>query len=112
LNEKSLKLFRLIEEDTELTQAYFCFLVFSYTQILNDKNSTKILEKEAESSNQLKFLVDHFENAIEMSNSVKFVKVLQKNAAANPAWEWIIEMLRRKRGLSTQTINENVTCIE
>jgi hypothetical protein len=72
-------------------------------------------QKEIEVSSSvehLKALVCHFENAIEMSNDVKFVKALQKNARANPAWEQVIEMLRQKRGMSAQISNKCEICIE
>lgn len=44
---------------------------------------------------ELKSLVNHISNAIEMSNDVKLVKVLQ-NALADESWNFIIHELENK----------------
>jgi hypothetical protein len=63
-------------------------------------------------SEKLKVIVDHFESAVEMSNDVKLVKVLARNARDESVWSEIVEQLRGKRKVRVDLNAEPNLCVE
>jgi hypothetical protein len=89
----------------ELIRAYFCYLIYLFTSI--SENLRANLKDIFDPANQKKLgsydmniLVDHFELAIDLSDDVRFVRIIQRNAQhenEGRAWNFLINQLKLKR---------------
>lgn len=85
-------------QSKELIQAYFCYLIFLFTEIVDnfklenkDFNDPKHCESE---SYNLENLVLHFENAIKISRNAKFIKAIQSKAKVDSGWNFLLNKLK------------------
>ena len=94
-----IKLFQF-NHDQKILEAYFCFLVYIFTGITDelDANAKSITDPANHTSDKydLKFLISHFDNAIEQTTNKMFVKIIKKNATTNIAWNFLINQLKLK----------------
>lgn len=85
-------------ESKDLTQAYFCYLIFVFTEIvdtfkLEDKDLNDPKNNESDKYN-LDKLISHFENVIKISNNSKFVKIIQAKARIDNGWNFLLNKLK------------------
>ena len=106
VNRDSLKLFKLVESDAELIRAYYCYLLYSFTDEAKSVESAKLTlastndSKEASDYDQVALIVEHLESAIEMSNDVRFIKIMQRNKllpSNRHHWDVLIEKVKSNR---------------
>ena len=95
-------------ESKELVQAYFCYLIFLFTELVDE---FKIQNREINDpvNHDLEFinvekLISHFENAIMISKNSKFLKIIQTKARVDSGWNFLLNELKLRYLKKTQQL--------
>lgn len=100
-NPNSVEFFKqIIENDTELTRAYFCYIIFVLTSISSEFHAQSEHTNHSASLVIGKFdidiLIDHLLNAIELSKEIDLVRAIKKQSKKSQFWQYLIERIKSK----------------
>lgn len=117
MSDISLEIFKFPIDQSELIQAYFSYLTFVYTEIINEFKTTHIdinnPSNHVTEKYDLKKLVQHFENAIKINGSDQtFRQIIQKLAEKEPLWNFVENELKLKQVTNVNYLLDGLDLIE
>ena len=83
-HNQSISLFKEINNDEQLLQSYYSYLIFLYNQNIVKKYENLNIDK----------LAEHFMNAIRNDKLASYAKLLRKNAEKNSQWNILLNKIK------------------